>query len=60
MKQEIIYNDEKYYVIFNVKNKTALSLSIVDETFLSVTEEIYNGVLNIFINKLDFDNMNGD
>lgn len=60
MKQEIIYNDEKYYVIFNVRNKTALSLSIVDETFLSVTEEIYNAVLNIFINKLDFDNMNGD
>lgn len=60
MKQEIIYNDEKYYVIFNVRNKTALSLSIVDETFLSVTEEIYNGVLNIFINKLDFDNMDGD
>ena len=44
MKQEIIYNDEKYYVIFNVRNKTVLSLSIVDETFLSVTEEIYNGI----------------
>lgn len=60
MKADILYNDEKYFVIFNVQGKTALSLNIVDESYLSVTDEVYNGVLNKFIDKLDFDKMTNE